>query len=269
MAKVSIVTREKAAEGALPSGLAGQVVAQTYFGAEHDPIHLHLCKVTPGETLSIGPLESDMLAYVWQGEVSSGGRSLPAGSSAIVEHGAGAALAGAGSEAALVLCFAGAAPAQHGRAGGRVHLLPAENVPGAEVLEGSHGVGGRMHADGTCESCEVWLHENSFAPAPPLTPEQAQEHAKRGIHSHSEAEVIFVAEGSIRLGQKLYSAGTAIAIAADTMYAIGAGPDGMRFINFRAGTPSDIQFASGARMSETEYWKERVAQPDYLEPVTA
>lgn len=263
--RVQVVTPERARGGALPAGFAGTARGSAYLDGARDPVHLHLWRIAPGERLAIGPLASDCLGYVWQGAVAAGGRALAAGSSLIVEHGALLMVAGAGAGEAWLLCFAGSAPAAHGRAGGQVHLLPAEQVPGAEVLAGSNGVGGRMHADGQCSGCEVWLHENTFAPAEPLRPALAA----RGVHAHSEAEVIFIADGAIRLGQRLYPAGTAIAIAADTLYAIGAGPQGMRFINFRAGTPSDIRFASGTSMSETGYWRERVARPAYLEPVSA
>ena len=93
------------------------------------------------------------------------------------------------------------------------------------------------------------------------------EQTARGIHSHSEDEVIFITSGAIRLGQKLFPAGTAVAIAAGTLYGIAPGPEGMSFINFRAGTPSDIRFASGMAMSETDYWKQRLPRPEYLEAV--
>lgn len=261
MPKVAIVTPDKRRAANDTSGLTGSARLSAYLAGEKDPIHLHLARLAPGESLHIGPLDADGVAYVWQGAVAAGAAQLAAGSSAIVERGAQLELTGAGPQEAAVLIFAGSAAAAHGRSGGHVHLLPAENVPRAEALPGSLGVGGGIHADGQCDTCEVWLHENHFAPAEPPSPEQAA----RGIHSHSESEVIFITRGAIRLGQKLFPAGTAVAIAADTFYAIGPGPEGMSFINFRAGTPSDIRFASGMAISETEYWQQRLPRPVYLE----
>jgi hypothetical protein len=49
------------------------------------------------------------------------------------------------------------------------------------------------------------------------------------------------------------------------LYSFTPGPDGVSFINFRAGMPGDIQFADGTSMSETGYWRGLVARPDYLE----
>jgi hypothetical protein len=248
MPKVAIVTPDKV------SARSG-----AYFGGEKHPIHLNRMALAPGEKLRITQQSADCAVYVWQGEVTAGGIALAADSSAIVEAGEELELTGVCE--AVVLTFAAATPASHGRGGGHVHLLPTDRVPRAAELAGSTGVGGGIHADGQCATCEVWLHESHFAPAQPIWPEQAA----RGIHAHSEDEVIFITKGAIRLGQKLFPAGSAVAIAAQTLYAIAPGPEGMSFINFRAGTPSDIRFASGMAISETDYWQQRLPRPEYIE----
>jgi hypothetical protein len=260
MPKVTIITPERARDSAMPPGFSRDGAthrAQAYCNREADPIHLYLHRLGQGEDLRIGPLANDCLAYVWHGAVQAGEVVLATGSSVIIEHGQCAHLQGAGAET-QVLTFSGSAPARHGRAGGHVHLLPAECVPYADLLSPNGGVSGGIHSDGQCPTCEVWLHENRFAPADPAA-------LNSGIHSHSESEVIFITEGSIRLGQKLFPAGTAIAIAADTYYQIAPGPEGMSFVNFRAGTPRDIRFADGRTMSETRFWQERLPRPEYLE----
>jgi hypothetical protein len=120
-----------------------------------------------------------------------------------------------------------------------------------------------MHADSGCPTCEVWLHENHFpGRTTPMTPEEE----KRGVHSHSEDEIIFVVDGEIKLGNRLYGPGTAVAIAADTLYSFTTGPEGLSFINFRAGTPGDIRFANGTAISETGYWKDKQLKPEYVAP---
>lgn len=249
MAKVVVRSREQA------RGTA-------YFDSARDPIHLHLHRLKPGEQLGIGPLASDCAAYVWQGAAMAGGIELAAGSSAIVGHGTALELMGAGSGETLVLCFAGAAD-QDGK--GTLRLLPAERVPRMSAESGGSGVSGGLHADSAWPGSPVWLHENHFPGGMEMTTEQAA----RGVHSHSEDEIIFVTAGSMRLGQKLVGPGTAIAIAADTLYSFTAGPDGLSFVNFRAAMPGDIRFAHGASISETGYWRERVGQPDYLLPASA
>ena len=258
MPKVRIVGEGQARAVAAAPGCAGtgEIVALLDGAA---PLHLHRHVLRAGDTLAIGPSPIDMLGYVWRGRVDAGGVALPAGSSVITEHGGAIALA-AGDEGATVLVFAAAQPAGQ-RAGGHVHLLPAASVPRNPDL-GSPGVGGAMHADADCPTCALWLHENHFSGLPAMTPEiQA-----RGIHSHSEDEIIFVTGGQIRLGNRLFGPGTAVAIAADTLYSLSPGPDGLSFINFRAGRPGDIRFANGPAMNEPAYWQARLPRPEYLEP---
>ena len=244
MAKVAVRLREQARGSA-------------YFDSAGDPIHLHLHSLQPGERLVISPIASDCAAYVWRGAVVAGGVGLSAGSSAVVGRGTSLELAGAGGEEALVLCFAGSAD----KGGlGTVRLLPAERVPRMAAEPGASGVSGGLHADSDWPGSAAWLHENHFPGGMELTPEQAA----RGIHSHSEDEIIFVTNGAMRLGHKLLGPGTAIAIAADTLYSFTAGPAGLSFVNFRAAMPGDIRFASGASINETGYWRERAGRPDYL-----
>lgn len=263
MPKVSVVTLEKTHVVPEPPGYSGLPQALAYFDDAKSPLHLHLHRIAPGDTLAIGPMATDCVAYVWHGTLEAGGWSMGQGSSLIVEHGETLEVKG-GIEAAELLTFAAARAPSAARAGGHVHLLPSERVPRLQDLGGSPlAVGGAMHADSSCETCEVWLHENHF---PGGRPQMTPEEEKRGVHSHSEDEIIFVTDGQIRLGNKLYGPGTAVAIAADTLYSFTTGPKGLSFINFRAGTPGDIQFANGMAISETGYWRERKLKPEYVTP---
>lgn len=261
MAKISVITPDKAQPVPAPAGCSGLAGALAYYDDEASPLHLHLHAVAPGETLRIEAGDTDRLAYVWHGAVEAGGCTLAKGSSLIVEHGRALAVSG-GDEPAQVLTFAAAHPPAKPREGGHIHLLPVERVARARPDAGSGGVAGGMHFAADCATCEIWLHENQFPGMEPLSPEDQQ----RGVHSHSEHEIIFVTDGQMRLGTKLYGPGTALAVAADTLYSFTSGPDGLSFINFRAGRPGDIQFANGRVMSETGYWQERVRRPEYLEP---
>jgi hypothetical protein len=106
----------------------------------------------------------------------------------------------------------------------------------------------------------VWLHENSFSGSP----EGARIDAEAGIHSHTEDEIIFVTDGDIRLGSKLYGSGTALAIAANTFYGFTAGPNGLKFVNFRASAPGAIAFRDRDSMDERSYWSSRLPRPVYI-----
>ena len=262
MAKVAVVGPERARAVSAVAGLTGSADLRAYVDGAGDSVHLHLASLGAGEALRVGAMPGDCAAYIWQGDVVAGGVALAAGSSAIVERGGALELTG-GQAGAKVLLFS--ATEASDSAGGHVHLLPAADVPRMAPEAGSSGVSGGLHADSACPSCAVWLHENHFPGSIELTEEQAA----RGVHSHTEDEIIFVIDGEIRLGSKLYGAGTALAIAADTLYGFTAGPLGLSFVNFRAAMPGDISFAHGAQISETGYWRERVPRPAYLSPLAA
>jgi hypothetical protein len=261
MAKISLVTRDKTVPAELPEGFSGQASTAAYVAGRNDPLHLYIHGIEPGETLCIGPRSIDCLVYVWKGEVEAGGHRLAAGSSLLVEHGNSIAITG-GDTVSEILSFTAATPPEAQRAGGHVHLLPVERVP--RVTGMIPGVNGGMHFDSACPTCEIWLHENQFTPAF-LTPETE----RRGPHRHTEDEIIFVTDGQIKLGNRLCGPGTALAIAAETMYSFNPGPDGVGFINFRAGKPGDIFHSDGRQASETDGWHRQLGgkRPDYLAPM--
>jgi hypothetical protein len=260
MPRVSIATPERARPDAAPVGIAGAAGTQTYFDGAADPIHLHVHRLAGDAEIRMEAVTTDRLAYVWEGAVEAGGRRLETGSSFIVEHGAALDLAAPDGDAALVV-FAAARPADPPRAGGHVHLLPRDQVPRVPDSRGT-GTTGALHSDGTCPTCELWLNENSLAgreSAP--TPTEAA----RGIHAHPEDEIIFITEGRIRLGTKLFDRGTALAIAAHTLYGFSPGPQGVSFITFRPSRADTIRFASGGDYGESTYFK-GIERIPFLEP---
>ena len=248
MARVSVMNLAKArrSEGG----------SLEFFGEGH-PIHLHVHSLAWAGELPIASAPVDRTIYVWSGEVTVGECVLPQGSAIVVERGAEASVRGIAVESQLLL-FAGASPSSHARAGGHVHLLPRDRVPMVAQM-GASGVGGSIFANGQCPSCEVWLHENRFPAlsAPPADPQA-------GVHSHDEDEIIFVTGGQMQLGRQLVGPGTAIAIAAGTLYSFLPGPDGLTFVNFRAGLPGQIHFANGHSADEVAVWSGTDRPLEYL-----
>ena len=53
-------------------------------------------------------------------------------------------------------------------------------------------------------------------------------------HAHQENEIIFVLEGELHLGRRVLTPGYSVQIPGLTLYTFRAGPDGLRFLNFRA-----------------------------------
>ena len=193
MARVSIVQVDEAPKVEGPA----DVESRALFADERDPIHLKAHKLAAGAGLTIAGDPADVALFVWRGSIEAGGAKLAEKASAIVERGTSLMLTG-GEGGATVLAFSLAAGG--GNAGGHVHLLPSEQVPRTQGMGGNEGIGGAIHADSGCPTCTVWLHENSYAMADKET----------ALHSHSEDEVIFVHTGSIRLGNRVYGAGTAL-----------------------------------------------------------
>lgn len=260
MPRIHVVPPEKTMVAALPEACKGTASTSVYLDAERFPLELHRLRLGAAEGVTIGPVGRGRIGYVWHGAVRAGGHDLPTGSSFIVERGESLDVEAAG-EGGDVLLFAASHDPHQPEPGGHVHLLPNAMVPRNEALTDT-GVRGGMHADSQCPSCDVWLHENAFPGAEPVSPDDLTV----GVHSHSEDEIIFVVSGAIRLGRKLFPAGTAIAIPAETLYSFTAGPDGLAFVNFRAGLPADICFPNGPTMNEAEYWRGKLPHPQYLEP---
>lgn len=262
MARVSIGTAEKARACSPPAGVSGSVRSRCYFDGDGDPVHLHHLSLPAGTMMTMEPVAMDRLAYVWEGTVDAGGRLLEGGSSLIVEHGATLTLL-AQDGGASILLFSGSRLPDRARTGGHVHLLPRALVP--RIPTNASGTSGALHADGNCPTCEMWLNENRLigrADAPNPT------EALRGTHAHPEDEIIFVTEGQVRLGARLFGRGTALAIAAHTLYGFSPGPDGMSFITFRPGRTDTIRFASGGDYAPSTYFA-AIGPIAYLEPLAS
>lgn len=256
MPKVAIATPEKAVPVPPPAG-TGAIESRALLNRPVDPIHLVMHRMEPAATATLRGDPSDLALFVWQGSAETGGVALAEKSSVVVEHGASLRLT-AGAQGAVIMAF-NVREREPGAAGGggHVHVLPVERVPRTAALAGNAGIGGALHADAGCPTCSVWLHENSYAMADKETP----------VHSHSEDEVIFVHTGSIRLGNRVYGPGTALAIAADTKYGFFSGPDGLGFVNFRARSPTYTSGDGMTVMDEAELWRGLLGRPEYVEPV--
>jgi hypothetical protein len=262
MSKVSIATIAEAPVVTSFPGSAGDIESRSLFAEDSDPIHAHAHRLAHGSSLRIGPVDTDSVVYVWTGAVEAGGQRLAAGSSLVTERGATVEIVGLDATSQLVV-FRASRPPPTARAGGHVHLLPNERVRRMDGI-GAPGVIGGMHANAACPTCTAWLHEN-FLPGRELAPDEAP----KGIHAHSEDEVVFVVEGSLRFGTRTLAPGSAIAIAADAFYAIGpAGPEGLKIVNFRAAQPSEIRFKGGGSMDEVALWRE-IAVPNYVETLAS
>jgi len=248
MPKVQIVSLEDAP---IADAATGQ---RDIFAKERDSLHMRSHELDAGATLAIEGDGTDIVVYVWKGAAASGSLNFAERASLIVENGASTTLT-AGADGATVLAFNLNSRAAPPSGGGHVHALPGEQVPRTLDMGGRGMAGGALHADCSCPTCDVWLHENDFYHAD----------FEVAVHSHTEDEIIFVRAGQMRLGNKLYGPGTTLAIAANTKYGFKAGPDGLSFVNFRVGSPSHVNADGSHVMDEGELWRKAVGSPTYLE----
>jgi hypothetical protein len=253
MAKVSLKSIDKAPLSAPPAGSSGAIETRALFDRDADPIHAHAHQLAPGATLRIEGTPSDRVVYVWKGSVEGKGTTLGTGSNIVAEHGAALTVT-AGAGGATLIAFATATRPADARAGGHLHLLPADRVPRIEKTAGLE-IGSAIFADSRCPTCSVWLHETEFR--------TLDENVD--VHSHSEDEVIFVTGGSIKLGNAIHGPGAALFVAADTNYGFSTGPDGLTFINFRPSSPTYSSADGKLVLDEADFFVANVGKPEYLE----
>jgi redox-sensitive bicupin YhaK (pirin superfamily) len=53
-------------------------------------------------------------------------------------------------------------------------------------------------------------------------------------HAHADDEVVYVVEGELHVGRRVCGPGSSMFIPGNTLYGFRAGPDGCRYLNFRA-----------------------------------
>ena len=251
MAKVRVVTLKTAEPVGVPHGSRGDVECRAYLAGAGDPLHLVHSRMGPDASLLIGGEPNDRAVYVWKGAVRSGDLILREGSSMVVEYGAEAEIVTDDVEAD-VLVFHEPVRGAARKQGGHVHAMPAERVPRTDDLGTFNEMGGGIHADADCPHCSVWLHSNDF-------------HSKDGtvtpLHSHSEDEIIFVTAGGVILGKRHYGPGTALAVAADTVYGFDSAPGGLSFINFRTASPTATSQNGTMLIDEAQFWISRLGKP--------
>lgn len=260
MPKVAIATIDSAPRLAAADcdgeQFEGSVHTLALLAGSRHPLHARLHRMRGGARITWPASDSGFLAYVWAGSFDVDGHRLEVGSILAVEHHA-SAVAESCADGSALLVFNGTVGVAE-RAGGHVHLLPADRVPRTDRLVSyREGVGGALFADAACPTCEMWLHENSFA-----IPGE-----KIAVHSHSEDEIMVVTEGEIVLGARSHGRGTVIAVAAETLYGFSVGANGLTFINFRPKRPTYRALGAAGSIDEQAIFRGKLGSPQFLSTV--
>jgi quercetin dioxygenase-like cupin family protein len=53
------------------------------------------------------------------------------------------------------------------------------------------------------------------------------------LHAHAKDEIIYILEGELLIGRKRLGPGASVFVGGNTLYGFRAGPEGVRFLNFR------------------------------------
>lgn len=162
------------------------------------------------------------LLYVWRGAVDVGGEPIGADDVAIIER-HGVVTVRADAPARLVHFHAPGPGPKDALARGAVHIRRKGEL-GQHVHPQTTIT---LYADSSCESCDLWLHSGE-------TPDGMLNFVEQ-LHYHSRDEIIFVVSGSMLVGPRRVGAGTALAVAANTVYSFAVNAEKLHFINFRAG----------------------------------
>jgi hypothetical protein len=163
--------------------------------------------------------------YVFEGEMAVDGRTCPAGGAIVVEPGVEARLEARGAVRAAHFGSRDGGAAGPGR---DVHVIGPRGSWTSGRLEGVEAV---WFTDSTCPTCRIAFFLVSAAGAHRGPP-----------HSHTQDEIIFLIDGSLRMGARQYGPGTALSIRGGTRYALEGPPGGHRFLNFR----TDVSYQTSA-----------------------
>jgi hypothetical protein len=195
---------------------------------------LCLSELEPGARMSWPADHGDEVVYLRSGSLAVAGHACVSRGAVIVEANVAATLVA--TERSLIAHWGsrdigGRRDRGTAEAGHRVHVVG----PGGIFASGDPGqVAVRGLADGSCESCDLALFEVT------------RNRARSGRpHSHGADEIIFVTDGSIRLGSVELHAGTSLCIPGGTRYAEGSGPEGAVFLNYRPHVTDRTDFAAG------------------------
>jgi hypothetical protein len=80
---------------------------------------------------------------------------------------------------------------------------------------------------------EVRFHHPGSADRLQMFEIRAPADAVFNAHSHDEDEIILVVEGELHAGSQVLGPGCSMYVTGGTVYAFRAGPEGLRFFNFR------------------------------------
>jgi mannose-6-phosphate isomerase-like protein (cupin superfamily) len=233
MRKLAIVRGgEVAPEGVHPAAVTVEGLAWSKLMSPPDyGLWLCVAELEAGAQVTWPAEHGDEALYVFDGELSVEGNRCATGGAVIVESGVAATVrATQRTRIGHYGCRTWTPPEQSAAPRG-VHVVGPR---GRTAFGDPTGLGVRFLADSTCPTCRLSLFE------------VARDRARQGSpHSHSADEIIFVVEGSMKLGAYELGPGTSLCIPGGVRYAEASGPDGCVFLNYRPHAADRTEFPTG------------------------
>jgi hypothetical protein len=244
MAKIMLRSTDQAEPTRFPEmpGLSAQgaVEARPLIQGGGLSLYLWHYELQPGAEIRFDRPDHSHLLYVWNGAIAAGVEPAGFDDVVIVEcH--GEVVLRAGAEPAKLLHFYSPVPtSKDANARGQVIVrrkkeLDRHVYPQSKLT---------LYADSSSDSCDIWFHSGE-------TPDGMTDFVDQP-HSHSQDEIIFVVSGSMLVGPRRVGAGTAFAVAADTIYSFVVKEEGLHFINFRA-SESFISLVHDGKRDEAQH----------------
>ncbi|HRE00018.1 MAG TPA: hypothetical protein PLV68_01895 [Ilumatobacteraceae bacterium] len=201
-----------------PDGIEARVVSPAGYS-----LWLVAAALADRTSIELPPVHGDEVVAVLEGELDADGRICPAGGAVVIESGASPTITARGRTRIVHMGPADPAVPQDGlngpcTPGDAVHVVgPGGTFAAVDAHRDTH-----YFADSTCPTCRLTL----------LYTSRSVEYIS-AAHSHSQAELIHLLHGELRLGAHTLRPGDTLAVDADRRYGFRSGPDGFAFINYR------------------------------------
>lgn len=244
MARIMLRSTDQAEATRFPEmpGLSahGAIEARALIRGGGQSLFLWHYELQPGAVIGFDKPDHSHLLYVWQGDVAAGEQAAGFDDAIIVERHGEVRVKAAGGPAKLLHFYSPVPSAKDARARGQVTVkrkkeLDRHVYPQAKLT---------LYADSSSESCDIWFHSGE-------TPDGMLDFVDQP-HSHSQDEIIFVVSGSMLVGPRRVGAGTAFAVAKDTVYSFMVKEEGLHFVNFRA-SESFISLVHDGKRDEQQH----------------
>jgi quercetin dioxygenase-like cupin family protein len=107
----------------------------------------------------------------------------------------------------------------------------------------------------------VKIHHRGTEGEPQLLEVQVDPNLELASHAHKATEIIAVIEGELRYGSQVCKVGDSLLVPGGTLYALRAGPEGVRFFNFRGAADYTYTDRAGFRDARARWFGEAEASP--------